>query len=369
MFTAARLKLTSWYLLIIMLISLTFSAVIYQVFHRELGRSLGTQGNRLIIPDNNGLYYGPRRNGTILVPNDLSTLNQRIQAEADQRIRRNLLLANLAILVLSAVIGYFLAGRTLQPIEVMVEEQKQFTGDASHELRTPLTALKTSIEVGLRDKELKLAEAKQLLKSNLEEVERLQVLASHLLTMDRYDNLSDLAEAAEPIDFRQVFEAASERVGAAAAAKSIELVYLDNDQPVTLVAAVPPLTDLLAIFMDNAIKYSPEQTSVEVAAKTRGQQVAVEIRDSGVGIAPKDLPYIFNRFYQAESSRNKAESTGFGLGLSMAQKIVQALHGSIGVKSKPGIGTTFRLILPKEPYRTPWQKMIQLLRRPTTDSE
>src|SRR3989344_858512 len=176
MFQSARIKLTIWYTLIIMLISLSFSLAIYKVLGSELDRLDRTQRLRI----ERGLPERP-----FLTPS--TDLDQRIPRrffldpellkETRERLGLILALINLVILAISAASGYFLSGRTLKPIKEMVEEQNRFITDASHELRTPLTTLKTEIEVNLRNKKLSVEEAKAILKSNLEEVNNLQVLS------------------------------------------------------------------------------------------------------------------------------------------------------------------------------------------------
>ena len=158
MFHSARIKLTAWYLLIIMLISVSFSVAMYKVLTFELDRVERMQRLRIErrVPDM----------ARIIPPEQPFRIDPDLVAETKNRLQLILLVINLAILASSAVAGYFLAGKTLRPIEKAMEEQKRFVADASHEIRTPLTALKTSMEVALRDKKISLSEAKEVLKSN-----------------------------------------------------------------------------------------------------------------------------------------------------------------------------------------------------------
>src|SRR5260221_12833600 len=140
MFQSARIKLTTWYLVIIMTISICFSAFVYRLLSEEFDRFDRIQRYRFehIIQD--GQLPPPH-----MIP-DPSLLN-----EVKQRLVIALGLIDLFILIVSGILSYFLAGRTLKPIQSMVDEQNRFISDASHELRTPLTALKSSMEVFLRD--------------------------------------------------------------------------------------------------------------------------------------------------------------------------------------------------------------------------
>ena len=152
MFQSARLKLTLWYLLIIMSISLFFSGIIYRSVSFEVQSRLSRIEER--FPE-----WQPGRPMLLLVE-DLAFVKRRVLLM--------LFYLNGVILAVAGAAGYFLAGKTLNPIEAALEEQKRFVADASHELRTPLTALKTSIEVTLRQKKLTVQEAKAVLQGSLE---------------------------------------------------------------------------------------------------------------------------------------------------------------------------------------------------------
>src|SRR3989344_8984947 len=161
MFHHARIKLTLWYLLIIMLVSGFFSVIVYRGFTKELGRGFRMQSMHSSGP----IVYRDRFGYQRILPfviyqEDLPPEEySEIVAFAKHRFALQLLIINGGILILAGTAGYFLAGKTLAPIEVMVEEQKRFVADASHELRTPLTSMKTETEVALRDKKLKLKDA------------------------------------------------------------------------------------------------------------------------------------------------------------------------------------------------------------------
>ena len=322
MFKEARIKLTVWYLAIIMAISLSFSGVIYFGINTELSRIENFQKVRI-----QGIVRG------FPEPPDISiSRSQDSDAIDDARARILFTLGfiNLSILILSGLGGYFLAGRTLDPIKEMVEKQKEFVSDASHELRTPLTSLKTEIEVALRDKNLSLSQAKKMMLSNLEDVDRMQKLSNYLLKLNRYeraDNIkfekvdlkSVVQKAAGTLKFKSKFDLSLEK----------SIVYGNEDS----------LVDLVVILLDNAVKYG-EGRKIEVITREDG---ILEVKDSGVGISKEELPHIFDRFYRADASRNKEKIDGYGLGLSIAKSIVD-LHGAtIQVKSKPGKGTTFKV--------------------------
>ena len=103
---------------------------------------------------------------------------------------------------------------------------------------------------------------------------------------------------------------------------------------------------MILILLDNAIKYTPENGSVALEVLKEGRSALVKVTDTGTGINSHDLPYIFNRFYSADSSRTKKKSKGFGLGLALAEKIAKLHNGSINVESWPGKGSVFKVSIP-----------------------
>jgi signal transduction histidine kinase len=185
MFKEARLKLTGWYLVLIMAISLSFSVAIYAGVNRELVRIGDVQRVRQARVDTISNFL--TQNG-LPIPPEAQPANEETVETARLRIISILGLINVIILAVSGLGGYFLAGLTLDPISKMVREQKEFVGNASHELRTPLTSLKTEIEVALRDKKINLNDVKELLRSNLEDVNNMQRLSNYLLELNRYEN-------------------------------------------------------------------------------------------------------------------------------------------------------------------------------------
>jgi len=176
MFTKARIKLTSQYVAIIMLVSFSFSVFLYKSISSDFQRRLNVIENRL----NQKAPRGWRIQGPVH--------EYFLQDLHDARTGLLLMLvyANGMILLLSFAAGYYLAGKTLTPIEKAMNKQKRFIADAGHELKTPLTALHTSIEVALRDKNLNLKEARKVLKSGLDDVEGLNKLANDLIRLNLY---------------------------------------------------------------------------------------------------------------------------------------------------------------------------------------
>ena len=338
MFHSARIKLTAWYLLIIMLVSFSFSMVIYRMTTFELNRIERTQRLRIERQWPESFRMAPPDNNIFLHP-----LDPELIVETKNRLKMLLAFINLAILMISTGGGYFLAGRTLRPIKEMLDEQNQFVTDASHELRTPLTSLKTEIEVNLRNKKLALGEAKKLLKSNLEEVNHLQALSDGLIKLSQYQKGGNDLIFTE-VFLNSIFNEAIKKVGYLAKNKKIEITNKVNDLKIQ--GNKQTLVELFVIFLDNAIKYSSQKTKIKLTSKKTDNHILVYIADQGVGIEKKDLPHLFDRFYQADKARTKLGMTGYGLGLSIAKEIVEKHHGLIKVQSQPEKGTTFIVQLP-----------------------
>jgi len=343
MFHNARLKLTAWYLLIIMVISISFSTFIYFGASREYDRILRIEQYRVIHPMQPGIILQRPPSDTDLFSIPSQTDNE-LADWAKLRALEALFGINVIILFLSALSGYFLAGRTLRPIKNMIDEQNRFITDSSHELNTPLTSLKTSIEVNLRDKNFNMEKAKEVLASNLEDVNSLQFLSAELIKLTQYQDQNNNFQS-EKLSLLEIIQEAVEKVKSQAKKKGI---VIKLDIPKTQVMGDRrSLTELFIILVDNAIKYSPNKKSVSVSVRKPDSKVQILVKDNGIGIDKKDIPYIFDRFYRADKSRTKQKAVGYGLGLSIAKRIVTLHNGNIVVESEIGKGSVFMVTLPK----------------------
>ncbi|HSX40208.1 MAG TPA: HAMP domain-containing sensor histidine kinase [Candidatus Saccharimonadales bacterium] len=330
MFASARLKLTVWYLLISMSISILFSIVIYRGATMEVERSLRAQRVRLYRETHPfNVFPAP--------PPDPQLL-----AETQERIAITLLFVNVGILILAGGAGYFLAGRTLQPIQIMVDQQNQFITDASHELRTPLTSLRSEIEVNLRDKTMTTRDARKLLLSNLEEVMRLQQLSDTLLELSQ---TSSPALSFAPVSLSSIIDEAIDIITPLAKKKYIHIQK--NSINYKVLGEKQSLVQLFVILLDNAVKYSRKKTTVTISVNAEGHTLIISVQDRGIGIEKKDIARVFERFYRADSSRTSEHVPGYGLGLAIGKKIVETHKGSLTVMSKKNIGTTFTVTLQK----------------------
>lgn len=324
-----RRRLTLSYLAVIMAMSLLFSAILYGVMLAQL--------NRPMEPREYG--FGDRK---IVVDGTLDWLDER-----DHQVRSSILLSlgalNLAVLGGGTIISYILARRTLHPIESAMESQRQFVSDASHELRTPLTALQAINEVALRKKQFDETKAREVLEKNIAEVGKMQSLTETLLTLTRTENKPTAHERfwldETMADVISTMESVANKKGITLQSE-IAHVELESDALV--------LGQIMTILIDNAIKYSPESSEVTVVTTEQKHGITLEVQDKGLGIEPKDQPYIFDRFYRADTARTRTATSGHGLGLAIAQSLCKRYGFELTLKkSSPKTGSIFALHVPR----------------------
>jgi two-component system, OmpR family, sensor histidine kinase CiaH len=334
---SATFKLTLSYLAIIMVLSGLFSYALYRESYGQLAENADRQRiavQRLPLP-----YTLEARRTQFL--QDLADA----LADGQRRLVIRLLALNLGTLLVGGAASYALARRTLRPIQESLEAQGRFTADASHELRTPLTVMRSEIEVALREKQLDASEARKLLDSNLEEIAKLESLSAGLLRLARFENGVD-SNSLESFPARELFEGAIDRHSKQLAARKIELDMQAGKE--TVAGDRASLTELVAILLDNAVKYSAAKSKILLRSVASPGAVTLVVQDHGAGINASDIPHIFERFYRADHSRARADEQvgGYGLGLSIAKRIADVHHAKISVESTPGKGTTFRVKLP-----------------------
>ncbi|MBL0385569.1 HAMP domain-containing histidine kinase [Tumebacillus sp. ITR2] len=218
--------------------------------------------------------------------------------------------------------------------------RRHLTSDVAHELRTPLTTLKGHLEA-LSDGVWE--PSKQRYDTISSEVERLIGLVSSLekLTAAESDSL-DLRN--QPIDLVELSKDTVELIQPSFDQKGVKLI-MHPAESVTVMLDADKWKQILLNLLDNALKYTPPEGRVEVTIKMAKRKVVFEVSDKGVGISEEHLPYLFERFYRVDRSRNRSTG-GAGIGLAIVNKYVEAHGGTIQVESKIGLGTTFRIELP-----------------------
>ncbi|HTU00385.1 MAG TPA: ATP-binding protein, partial [Candidatus Sulfotelmatobacter sp.] len=244
----------------------------------------------------------------------------------------------------------------LARLEAGFAQVRRFSADASHELRTPLTVLRGEIEVALRSPR-DSDEYRRVLSSTLEEVERMARLVEDLLLLSRAD-AGGLRWESERVELDHLVEEVAKQGDVLARGKQIH-VRLKDLAPLVVQGDGRRLKQLLLNLVDNAIKYTPDGGQVSLGLRTTPaessggpvsspaarEEVEITVQDTGIGIPPDEIPRIFERFYRADPARSR-EAGGAGLGLCIGKTIAEAHGGRIEVNSTPGVGSTFRVLLP-----------------------
>lgn len=305
--------------------SVGFSTVIYKVALGQLDRQL---------PADSGLFGEIDPDSTAQVSRYLS---DRVRA-GKQEILLELVAMNVVVLVTGAFVSNLLARLFLRPIEDVMVAQTRFVSDASHELRTPLTAIQTTNEVALRDASLSLKDAREVIQSNLDDVERLQRMSTMLLQLANRDAHLDLT----PVEIHDVVSRAL--TDSAAKAMARDITVDDQTGRFSIMADPDAAAQALTVVLDNAIKYSPDASTITLTtAAERHGMMQIRVTDQGTGIAPDDIHKLFDRFFRSDQARTRQGHDGYGLGLAIAKQIMGLHGGSITVTSRLGKGSTFAL--------------------------
>ncbi len=224
----------------------------------------------------------------------------------------------------------------------LVEAQQRFVLDASHELRSPLANLRGTIEVALR-RPRSDGDYREALQVSLAESERLSRLVEGLLTLSRVD-AGTVALHRVPCDLAEIARESVRAHEARAQETNVRLRF-SAAQPLPLKGDADRLREAVDNLLDNALRYAPADSEVEVLAAQQGGRLTLSVRDGGRGMSPDDRARVFDRFYRADESRARF-SGGLGLGLAIARAVVEAHGGEIAVDSQPGKGSTFSIALP-----------------------
>ena len=295
------------------------------------------------------------------------------------------------ILVTSGALGFWLAGRSLRPVEVMIEELgdiqdgtslnrrlavpsgedelsrlaqklnemlgrvehsfvalRRFTADASHELKTPLMVLRAGVERSLTHPQTP-GEIVPALDETLRQINQMSELVTNLLTLARADE-GRASLALTEIDLRTLVTDAAETAEILGAAREVTVNTELPNYPVMLPIDAGRIRQLLMNLVTNAVKYTQPGGAVTLRLADAADSVALSVHDTGIGIAPGDLPNVFERFWRADLARSRTgEHPGTGLGLAISKWIAEAHGGTLSAQSRPGRGSTFMATLPRIP--------------------
>jgi signal transduction histidine kinase len=400
-FRRARIRLTAWYVGVLAVFLLALGTTVYFVQRSELEENVNSglrvtahkaliawrtrdsgeikalndslryyvafsDGKRLRVrPDPSatelGLPYQPAVDDALEYGSDMRTIRSsagplrvytiRANALVGIQVARSLepvnealdtllvlfLLAGAGSLIVAAIGGWFLAGKSLAPLNEAFDRQHAFVAHASHELRTPLAVIRANAEYLQTDNpdSVEIADI-------VSETDRLSALVDALLALAR-------GEAADRPQ-RDLFDLASVVDGAVESMQSLAgergvLLARESESGLLVEGDRDQLRQLVLILLDNALRYTPAGGSVEASAGRAGEWATIRVSDTGIGIDGDAVDRIFDRFYRADEARNR-DSGGAGLGLAIARQLVEEHGGRIAVESTPGKGTTFTVRLP-----------------------
>jgi len=230
-------------------------------------------------------------------------------------------------------------------LETSFRQIRQFSSDASHELRTPLTVMKGETELALR-RPREAGDYTVVLESNLEEIDRMTRIVDELLFLSRAD-MGEVKMEHLPVGLESLLEDIYRQASLLGQERGVQ-VALGAITPARVLGDELRLRELFLNLVDNAVKYSRPGGSVEIIMTTGSGHAEVSIIDHGIGIAPSDVARIFDRFYRTDDARAHTKK-GTGLGLAICAWIAESHHGRIDVKSEPGKGSTFTVLLPLAP--------------------
>ena len=251
----------------------------------------------------------------------------------------------LLFLAIAGYIGYYLAGKNLEPIKTAFQQQKEFVADASHELRTPMTVLTMAADALSSDQESKYSDfAQRVVKDIKFETKKMNNLVENLLTLARGDSKAwklDLSWFCLSDEIEQTLLS----LNYLAETKGVHFSWQLPEQKIDIFADRRMLMQLITILVDNAVKYTDEGKSVFLSLKEEDQKAVIVIKDEGIGMTVEDQTRIFERFYRVDKVRTRTNG-GFGLGLPIAKLIVKKHHGNISVSSTLNVGSSFVVKLP-----------------------
>lgn len=254
----------------------------------------------------------------------------------------NLVIVAAIIIIATILFSYVITRVALDPMRNSLSSQKRFIGNIAHELRNPLSIIKMNTELALLDPATQ-PELRTSLGSNIEEMDRISEIINNLLS------ISILVQPERmrfnTVDISELIERVVDKYANLSKQNQLQVSVRKDHDNVLVWGNATAIEQILGNVLKNAIHYTPAHGTVDIVLlSASNKHVEVVIRDSGIGISRKDIFHIFEPFYRAESSRAR---DGSGLGLTMVSELVKMHGGKITVRSAPGRGTSFSILLPK----------------------
>jgi two-component system phosphate regulon sensor histidine kinase PhoR len=222
--------------------------------------------------------------------------------------------------------------------------RRDFVANVSHELKTPLTAIRGLVETLIEDTRMEPATRERFHAKIRDQSGRLTALVSDLLTLARVESQGASSER-KPLDLRATLRDCEARFRPLCEQKGLMLEVRTSPEPQVVDGDEEALRQILDNLLDHALKYTPPSGKITVSVVPLGREALLEVSDSGIGIEPRDLERIFERFYRVDKARSR-ELGGTGLGLSIVKHLTLSLGGNVAVVSQVGRGSTFRVVLP-----------------------
>ncbi len=330
-------------------------------------------------------HAGPGVGGVLVATSTAQT------AFGPSELLRSMLFISPIVLIGAALVGYWLAGTSLRPVQGIMDEVEaisdgrslhrrlavpmsgdemarlaltvngmlarleqsfdslhRFTADASHELKTPLQVLRIGVERALVHPGVP-QEILESLDETLAQINQMTEMVESLLTLARADE-GGVPLAMERSDLRDILSDVAETAGMLGEATGVKVTSEMPPAPVRMAVDLHRIREMLLNLVTNAVKYTPAGGTVGIGLAEDDEEVIFTVRDTGIGIAPGDLPHIFDRFWRADPARSRTgDRPGTGLGLAITKWIAEAHGGTITVQSRPGRGTVFSVRLPRRP--------------------
>ncbi|MDD5772613.1 MAG: ATP-binding protein [bacterium] len=377
---SVRFKIMLWYMLILAVTLFAFNIVLYHNFSRKLYKNI----DEVLYSS----FDGSDTSGNISWEARRLEIENAEMKKIDSTLRKLRIIMVILLpftVLLTSVVGGFLAKIALNPVDKMIHTihqittenlklridipdtkdeikrladtfnqmlmrleygfttQRQFIEDFAHELKTPLAVLKGELEVTLK-KIRSTEEYESVIHSNLEEVNRISKIVEDLLTIVRFEINVSMLELKQ-INISALVQDITEDIKILALQKNININCLAKD-PIFIWGDENQLKRLFINILDNAIKYTPHNGNISVEISRADNYANIAISDTGIGIPENEIVHIFDRFYRLKKFN---QQPGFGLGLSIAKSVIEAHKGKIDVKSTLNKGTTFIISLPLPP--------------------
>jgi signal transduction histidine kinase len=264
-------------------------------------------------------------------------LTTMVKQEQQRKIVQTALVVSLPVIAVSIIIGKIIARKLLHPVEDSFATQERFIQDAAHELRNPLAAMSASLEAARINKRPTASDYGQLISKLDRQTNRLITINEDLLFLQKKaesftgkTNIAELARTVLPSFTHKLQE---------------KNITLSKTIPESVIVSIRPkdFEIILRNIVDNAIKYSPQESIVAIHIAAKDNKATVHVQDQGIGIPSDELAFVTKRFYRAS---NTGPASGSGLGLALVQKVLDSYGGQIEIESKKQHGTTVKVHLP-----------------------